>query len=99
MYRPRWTSRVVLVDEDEKRLTAWMNQNRRVSWCEHQNEADRSGGFEPPAAPKLAGSEAARRPGDAHPANLSEMPRVPDSVANDAQRLWQQFTDWLSKRF
>jgi hypothetical protein len=99
MYRPRWTSRVVLVDEDEKRLTAWMNQNLRVSWCEHQNEADRSGGFEPPAAPSLQAPKLPDVPEMPTLPNLSEMPRVPDSVANDAQRLWQQFTDWLSKRF
>jgi hypothetical protein len=24
---------------------------------------------------------------------------IPDSVSNDAQGLWKQFTDWLSKRF
>jgi hypothetical protein len=40
MYRTRWTSRVVLVDEDEKRLTAWMTQHLRVSWCEHPAPRD-----------------------------------------------------------
>ncbi|MCE3556439.1 hypothetical protein LWC33_33990 [Pseudonocardia sp. RS11V-5] len=34
-YRTRWTDRVVLIDEDEARLTEWMNTNLRVSWCEH----------------------------------------------------------------
>jgi hypothetical protein len=32
----RWTGdRVVLVDEDEWRLTAWMRQHLELSWCEH----------------------------------------------------------------
>lgn len=30
-FRTRWTDRVVLVDEDEVRLTAWMEANLRVS--------------------------------------------------------------------
>lgn len=34
-YRTRWTDRVVLVDEDEVRLTEWMTTNLRVSWCTH----------------------------------------------------------------
>lgn len=34
-YRTRWTDRVVLVDDDEARLTAWMTTNLRVSWCTH----------------------------------------------------------------
>ncbi len=34
-YRTRWTDRVVLVDEDEGRLTEWMTTNLRVSWCTH----------------------------------------------------------------
>jgi GIY-YIG catalytic domain-containing protein len=34
-YRTRWTDRVVLVDADEARLTAWMTENLRVSWCTH----------------------------------------------------------------
>jgi hypothetical protein len=29
---------------------------------------------------------------------LPNLPTVPDSVSNDAQSLWQQFTDWLSER-
>lgn len=33
--RTRWTDRVVLVDDDETRLTRWMTTNLRVSWCEH----------------------------------------------------------------
>jgi hypothetical protein len=40
MYRTHWTSRVVLVDEDETRLTAWMTQNLRASWCEHPAPRD-----------------------------------------------------------
>ncbi|GAA1289607.1 hypothetical protein GCM10009609_66250 [Pseudonocardia aurantiaca] len=31
--------------------------------------------------------------------DLPNIPTVPDSVSNDAQSLWQQFTDWLSKQF
>jgi hypothetical protein len=38
--RTRWTDRVVLVDEDEVRLTAWMEANLRVSWCEHPSPRD-----------------------------------------------------------
>lgn len=34
-YRTRWTSRVVLIDDDEARLTTWMVDQLRVSWCEH----------------------------------------------------------------
>ncbi len=34
-YRTRRTDRVVLVDEDEVRLTDWMRAHLRVSWCEH----------------------------------------------------------------
>lgn len=34
-YRTRWTDRVLLVDEDETRLTEWMGAHLRVSWCEH----------------------------------------------------------------
>ena len=34
-FRTRWTDRVVLVDEDEVRLTSWMEANLRVSWCKH----------------------------------------------------------------
>jgi hypothetical protein len=34
-FRTRWTDRVVLVDEDEVRLSSWMETNLRVSWCEH----------------------------------------------------------------
>jgi hypothetical protein len=42
-YRTRWTDRVVLVDEDEGRLTAWMTERLRVSWCEHQTPRDVEG--------------------------------------------------------
>lgn len=38
--RTRWTDRVVLVDEDEARLTSWMEANLRVSWCEHPTPRD-----------------------------------------------------------
>lgn len=39
-FRTRWTDRVVLVDEDEARLTRWMEKNLRVSWCEHPRPRD-----------------------------------------------------------
>ncbi|WP_422785714.1 GIY-YIG nuclease family protein [Pseudonocardia spirodelae] len=39
-YRTRWTDRVVLVDDDEARLTEWMGENLRVSWCEHPSPRD-----------------------------------------------------------
>lgn len=39
-YRTRWTSRVLLVDEDEARLTAWMTGHMCVSWCEHPAPGD-----------------------------------------------------------
>ncbi|WP_214401081.1 GIY-YIG nuclease family protein [Pseudonocardia lacus] len=42
-YRTRWTDRVVLVDEDEARLTAWMTRHLRVSWCEHPSPRDVEG--------------------------------------------------------
>ena len=33
-YRTRFTDRVVLVEEDERRLTEWMEVNLRLSWVE-----------------------------------------------------------------
>jgi hypothetical protein len=39
-YRTRWTDRVVLVDDDERRLTAWMIDHLHVSWCEHPTPRD-----------------------------------------------------------
>jgi hypothetical protein len=39
-YRTRWTDRVVLVDADETRLTAWMTAHLRVSWCPHPAPRD-----------------------------------------------------------
>lgn len=39
-YRTRWTDRVVLVDDDERRLTDWMVAHLRVSWCEHPTPRD-----------------------------------------------------------
>jgi hypothetical protein len=42
-FRTRWTDRVVLVDEDEIRLTNWMTTNLRVSWCEHPAPRDVEG--------------------------------------------------------
>lgn len=39
-YRTRWTDRVVLVDDDETRLTDWMVRRLHVSWCEHPTPRD-----------------------------------------------------------
>ncbi|BEL04336.1 hypothetical protein Q0Z83_025270 [Actinoplanes sichuanensis] len=33
-YRTTWTDRVVLVPEDEARLTAWMHANLRLTWAQ-----------------------------------------------------------------
>lgn len=38
-YRTERTDRVVLVAEDEARLTAWMHTHLRLSWCEHPHPA------------------------------------------------------------
>ncbi|MBO4239345.1 GIY-YIG nuclease family protein [Pseudonocardia alni] len=39
-YRTRRTDRVVLIDEDEVRLTEWMTTHLLVSWCTHPSPAD-----------------------------------------------------------
>ncbi|WP_157818189.1 GIY-YIG nuclease family protein [Pseudonocardia alni] len=39
-YRTCWTDRVVLVEEDEARLTEWIDGNLSVSWCEHPTPRD-----------------------------------------------------------
>ncbi|WP_243715093.1 GIY-YIG nuclease family protein [Micromonospora sp. KC207] len=38
-YRTTWTDRVVLVPEDEARLTAWMYANLRLTWAEDAEPA------------------------------------------------------------
>ena len=38
-YRTTWTDRVVLVGEDEKRLTAWMSAHLRLTWAEDPEPA------------------------------------------------------------
>ncbi|WP_409073392.1 GIY-YIG nuclease family protein [Micromonospora chalcea] len=38
-YRTTWTDRVVLVPEDETRLTAWMHTNLRLTWAEDPEPA------------------------------------------------------------
>lgn len=38
-YRTMWTDRVVLVAEDETRLTAWMSANLRLTWVEDPDPA------------------------------------------------------------
>ncbi|WP_345353384.1 GIY-YIG nuclease family protein [Rhodococcus olei] len=39
-YQTRRTDRVVLADEDEIRLTAWMHTHLRLTWCLHPAPAD-----------------------------------------------------------
>jgi hypothetical protein len=39
-YRTRWTDRVVLVDDDERRLTEWMIEHLLVTWCEYTTPRD-----------------------------------------------------------
>ncbi len=39
-YRTTWTDRVVLVPEDETRLTAWMHEHLRLTWAEDAEPAD-----------------------------------------------------------
>jgi hypothetical protein len=38
-YRTTWTDRVVLVPEDEVRLTAWMHAHLRLTWAEDTESA------------------------------------------------------------
>jgi len=38
-YRTTWTDRVVLVSEDEERLTAWMHAHLRLTWAEDREPA------------------------------------------------------------
>ncbi|MEV4510113.1 GIY-YIG nuclease family protein [Dactylosporangium sp. NPDC049525] len=38
-YRTTWTDRVVLVPEDETRLTAWMHTHLRLTWAEDAEPA------------------------------------------------------------
>ncbi|WP_245923096.1 GIY-YIG nuclease family protein [Paractinoplanes atraurantiacus] len=38
-YRTTWTDRVVLLPQDEKRLTAWMHANLRLTWAEDAEPA------------------------------------------------------------
>jgi len=51
--RTRWTDRVVLIDEDEARLTSWMQSNLRVSWCEHSTPREVEGQLIGRLAPPL----------------------------------------------
>ncbi|WP_431946694.1 GIY-YIG nuclease family protein [Micromonospora marina] len=39
-YRTTWTDRVVLIPEDETRLTAWMHEHLRLTWAEDAEPAD-----------------------------------------------------------
>ncbi|WP_329440428.1 GIY-YIG nuclease family protein [Dietzia cinnamea] len=39
-YRTERTDRVVLIAEDEARLTAWMQSHLRLSWCEHPDPVE-----------------------------------------------------------
>ncbi|MDR7326635.1 MULTISPECIES: GIY-YIG nuclease family protein [Catenuloplanes] len=36
-YRTTWTDRVVLIPEDEARLTAWMHRHLRLTWAEDED--------------------------------------------------------------
>nr|WP_225080694.1 hypothetical protein [Streptomyces sp. CoT10] len=36
-YRTVWTDRVVLVPEDEERLTEWMHEHLALTWAEHSD--------------------------------------------------------------
>jgi hypothetical protein len=38
-FQTMWTDRVVLVPEDEKRLTAWMHKHLRLTWAEDAEPA------------------------------------------------------------
>jgi hypothetical protein len=38
-YRTTWTDRVVLIPEDEARLTAWMHANLRLTWAQDPEPA------------------------------------------------------------
>jgi len=38
-YRTTWTDRVVLIPDDEARLTAWMHANLRLTWAEDADPA------------------------------------------------------------
>ncbi|MFG1636235.1 GIY-YIG nuclease family protein [Pseudonocardia alni] len=69
-YRTRWSDRVVLVDDDEARLTQWMSENLRVPWCEYPTpragEADVIRALDPPlnvdhARGRHQGRQTARR--------------------------------------
>ena len=33
-YHTTWTDRVVLIPEDERRLTTWMHEHLRLTWAE-----------------------------------------------------------------
>ncbi|WP_137726516.1 GIY-YIG nuclease family protein [Prescottella subtropica] len=39
-YETRRTDRVVIVDDDEIRLTTWMHTHLRLTWCLHPSPAD-----------------------------------------------------------
>ncbi|MFJ2342335.1 GIY-YIG nuclease family protein [Streptomyces antimycoticus] len=51
-YRTMWTDRVVIVPEDEGRLTEWMHKHLALSWAENPDprsvEADLISWFRPP---------------------------------------------------
>ncbi|MCC8336645.1 GIY-YIG nuclease family protein [Streptomyces sp. R1] len=42
-YRTVWTDRVVLVPEDEERLTDWMHRNLSLTWVEHPDPLSAEG--------------------------------------------------------
>jgi hypothetical protein len=63
-YRTTWTDRVVLVSEDEARLTAWMYAHLRLTWAQDAEPATIEDELCPACAP--AAQRTRRRP-RAHP--------------------------------
>lgn len=59
-YRTMWTDRVVLVPDDEARLTAWMTEHLRLTWAEHPNPSQVEMGLIAALAPPLNVSGAAK---------------------------------------
>jgi hypothetical protein len=53
-YTTRWTTdRVVPIDADEDRLTAWMREHLRVTWAEHPSPDEVESGVINELAPPL----------------------------------------------
>ena len=52
-YRTTWTDRVVLVPEDEERLTEWMHEHLALTWAEHADPLSVEGELISRLAPPL----------------------------------------------